>query len=110
MKIESFDLIDDVWNFMREQNEAADARTRRWQQEIKPGDYFRRPTEHGFYIYGLILEENNPREPGLENYRLSKCYSAVCPYGEMGDIHVSTIEKLLTEEEFLAAQKRGWSA
>ena len=108
MPIEQFDDLEDLFEQMRQDQQAADSRVEDWQRQIKPRDYFRRYSPHGFYIYGEVLEEAEPRFPGLENYRLCRAYSVAYPRGEMGDIHVSTVEKILTEEEFEEARKRGW--
>ena len=108
MTIESFESFDEMWHYLHEQKETADAQVQPWQCEAKSGDFFRKRSECDFPIYGMIFREEEPREPGLENYRFAKCYSIACPQGELGDIHVSTIERLLTESEFLGAWKRRW--
>ena len=108
MPIEEFDDLEKAFQKMRQDQQAADSRVQDWQRLVKPGDYFRRYSSHGFYIYGEVLEEEEPREPGLENYRLCRAYSLACVSGEMGDIHVSIVEKILTKEEFEEAIRRGW--
>ena len=108
MPIEEFDDLEDLFEQMRRNQQAADSKVEDWQRQIKPRDYFRRYSPHGFYIYGEVLDEAESREPGLENYRLIRGYSLACHNGEMGDIHVSTVEKILTEEEFEEARRRGW--
>lgn len=86
--------------------EAADSLVQPWQAKIKARDYFMRRV-HGIPIYGQVLKENKrPKE--LKNYRFTKCFSVICPIGEKGEIHVSTIEKILTKEEFKEARMRGW--
>ena len=108
MPIEEFDDLEDLFQKIRRDQQAAHSRVQDWQRQIKPRDYFRRYSPHGFYIYGEVLEEPEPRNPGLENHRLCRAYSLACPRGEMGDIDVSTVEKILTEEEFEEARNRGW--
>jgi len=108
MAIEGFDSFEEMMRHLRRDMDTADARVAAWQVAIKTGDYFRKPTNYGFQIYGEVLSEDEPRESGLEHYRFCHCYSVACPTGEMGDIHVSTIERLLTKLEFDEARRRNW--
>ncbi len=108
MEFEAFDSLEDMMARLNEQIERADAHVQPWQAKIKPGDYFRRSSGYGFDIYGEVLPEEEPREPRLRHYRFCQCYSVACPEGEMGDVHVSTIETLLTKSEFSTAQEQGW--
>jgi len=89
------EMLEDLSRAMQE----ADKRVKPWQAQIKKGDYFWQDTEYGFQIYGEVLK-NAYREKHLRNYRFCKCYSEVCPEGEMGDVHVCVIGGLLTREEF----------
>jgi len=49
-------------------------------------------------IYGEVLECYD--DPWLKHYRFCRCYSAACPRGELGDVHVSVIERFISREEF----------
>lgn len=109
MSVQSFDSFDEMMEQMRRDQEAADSRVMPWQADIKPGDYFRKPSGHEFSIYGEVLPEDESREPALRHYRFCKCYSIACVRGEMGDVHVSTIEALLTRDEFEDARRRAWN-
>jgi len=93
---------------MRKDMEAADQNVKPWQAAIKPGEYFQRYNQLGFTIYGEILQEEEKRPNHLKHYRLCRAYSVACPQGEMGDIHVSTIDALLSRELFDTARQRGW--
>ena len=108
MEIESFDSFDDMMKRLQKAMKAADARVRPWQAAIIPGDYFLRSTEYGFDIYGVVLKDDEPREPHLQHYRLCECYSIACQEGEVGDVHVSSIEQILSEAEFEEAKQGGW--
>jgi hypothetical protein len=88
-------MLDDLSQAMQ----AADDNTQEWQKAIKKGDCFWHDTEYGFNIYGVVLK-NAYREKHMINYRFCKCYSEVCPEGEIGDVHTSVIGGLLTREEF----------
>ena len=104
MRIQFFDSYRKMLEAERRAREAADARVQDWQREIKPGDCFVSPTEHGFNIYGVALK--GYRQDFLRNYLYCNCYSAVCPTGERGDTHVSTIGALISREDFEEAKKR----
>ncbi len=108
MPVYSFDDLDDMFEHMREDMDEADSRVKSWQACIKPGDYFMRESGLGFTIYGEILDEEEPRPEHLKHYRLCKAYSQACRQGEMGDVHVSTIDELIFKEQFEAAQRSGW--
>ena len=108
MAIESFESFDEMWQYLQEEKEIAYAQVQPWQTEVRAGDYFQKTCSQEFLIFGIVFSEDEPRAEGLENYRFSKCYSIACVDGELGDIHVSTIERLLTEGEFLDAHRRGW--
>ncbi len=108
MEFEAFDSFEEMMARLNEQILRADAEVENWQARIKPGDYFRRSSGYGFDIYGEVLQEEEPRELRLRPYRFCNCYSVACPEGEMGDVHVSTIEVLLSKAEFEEAQEQGW--
>lgn len=124
-------IIDDFFDAETKNRQAADE-TVKPQQLLSPGDFFLRRA-HGIAIYGEVqdprtyclggrnLEEMEEEElqdyeeevagyasPHMRFYRAAKCYSELCSYGELGDIHLSTVEKRLTAEEFEAAKKAGW--
>lgn len=104
MDVESFDLLDDMFRRMADMQRQADGRVQPWQAAIKQGDYFSRDSGYGFDIYGEVLKQPR-RAKGLEHYRFCKCYSVACAEGEMGDVHVSTIERLLQREQFEQARR-----
>ena len=108
MTVEGFDSFEEMMDSMRRDQNAAETRVQSWQAAIQPGDYFRSPSGYGFSVYGEVLPEEEPREPDLIHYRFCKCYSIACARGEIGDVHVSTIERLLTQDEFKAAEAREW--
>ncbi len=107
MSITSFDNLDDMFELMRKDQEEADSRVLPWQAAIQPGNYVARPGP-GFMVYSEILEDPEPRENGLGHYRFTRSYSFACPHGELGDIHASTIEQVLSQEQFELARRRGW--
>jgi len=103
---QEFDSFEEMMEAIERAREEADARVQDWQREIKVGDYFEKDTPYGFNIYGEVLEEYN--EPRMKNFRFCKCYSIACPEGELGDVHVSTIKRKMTKDEFEEMKRRGW--
>ncbi|MDO8508561.1 MAG: hypothetical protein Q7S27_02650 [Nanoarchaeota archaeon] len=99
---------EDPFEILKRDMREADSRVKPWQSEIRPGEYFVRRSGLGFNIYGEIVPDEEPRENHLRHYRFCRGYSIACMEGELGDIHVSTIEALLTKEEFEGAKQRGW--
>lgn len=112
---------------------AADANVNPEQSALKPGDFFVRHA-YGITIYGEIIDPvtlslNGRRiedlteeeqeeirdirelynDETMKNYRFTRSYSSVCPDGELGDIHISTVSRTISREEFLSAQKKGWA-
>lgn len=45
----------------------------------------------------------------MSNYRFCDCYSVACPYGEKGDVHVSTIGLKIDRAVFEKFKEKGWS-
>ncbi len=109
MDIQPFDSSEEFMRSLRRDMDAADARVQPWQVAIKPGDHFRRESEYGFPIYGVVLNEDEPREQHVRHYRLCNCYSIACPEGEIGDIHVCTIDELINQCDFDSAKQRAWN-
>jgi len=56
-----------------------------------------------------VLDGYNPGE--YENLRECRCYSLACPEGEIGNVHVATVDKLIdrrTFESVKAKLHRAW--
>lgn len=114
MKFTSYNTIDEMFKDLVEAREEADARVQPWQVEIKPGDLYMENTEYGFQIFGKILKSEGEgskfyQEPHMKNYRLVKAFSVACPEGEMGDVHVSSITRKLSQWEFELAKDFKWN-
>jgi hypothetical protein len=96
-------MLNDLSQAMQE----ADEQVKPWQAEIKKGDYYMQKTKYGFNIYGEVLK-NAYRQKNLRYYRFVKAYSLACSDGEMGDVHLSVITKIISKEQFEEARKNGW--
>lgn len=119
-----------MYAHLRRQREAADAAAQDWQKALAPGDCFYRETA-GVAIYGelqdpmgywrkdldrdpdfadpeYLWEKDNWARPEMANQRFARCYSTLCPDGELGHAHVASVDAKLTREEFEAARAAGW--
>ena len=83
---------------LAEAMKADDAWALPWQTRVNPGDCFMSDSGEGFPVFGEVLESY--REKRLQHYRFCRCYSVVCPEGELGDVHVSTILCLVSRALF----------
>jgi len=69
-----------------------------------------------FTIWSEVLPRTEEDEEGNEvilpyddcNYRFTRSYSTFLPHGELGDVHLSVIDRVVTKEEFEKAKKRKW--
>ena len=108
MTVIPFDDLDDFFEYEDRNRKAADARVQDWQKALGPGDYFARDPGLGFDIYGEILKPDGPYTGPMEHYRFCRAYSVACPMGELGDVHVSEIDRKLSRGEFEIARAREW--
>ena len=104
IRMEFFDSVEEMFEAEREAQEAANARVKEWQKQIKVGDCFRQETDYGFDIYGEVLEECEAEH--LKHYRFCYCFSEACPEGEKGDVHMSQVTELISREDYEAVKKK----
>jgi len=123
--------IDDFFKAEAEAREVADSQVRP-EQNLQPGDFCIRET-HGIRIYSEILDaaqhllrgrqeadldeeeraeiedtRSSYQDPHMRHYRFTRSFSRMCPRGELGDIHLATVGRKLTREEFEKARFAGW--
>ena len=86
-----------------------------WAKACVPGEFFVRLIPRvNVCVWGRILEfpDAEAREAmALDTFRgLRLCHSAsiLCPQGESGVVHVSEIDVLITEDQYLQAKAAGW--
>ena len=117
MEIQFFDSVEEMFDEIHQAREAADARVKPWQAAIKLGDHFVRVEALGgdlLTIYGEVIESPYPEDrevfaqPHMKHYRLTRCFSVACPEGEIGDVHVSSVQLLIDKETFELARLTGW--
>lgn len=133
-QVHSFESVEQALAFMAERERAANEQVTETQREITEGSYFKRVLdipEH-VVIYGYIptmdeverterayLTEDAEGEAEWEftkqmmldsrkrGYFFSHCYSVIVPEGEMGDVHISTMQPI-TKAEFDEAKRNDW--
>jgi len=108
MEFKPYETLEDMFSAMEMHRHRADQSVQPFQAAASPGDHYLQRSGYGFDIYGRILEEEEPRPQRLQHYRFVEAYSVACPEGEIGDMHVSSIEQILSETEFSEARERGW--
>jgi hypothetical protein len=119
VRILSFDDVGEVLDYLRGQQTTADSQVQPWQAEMKVGDYFVRliPMEDGIVaVYGEVLkpdydEDEEPNfydQPHMKHVRFTRCFSMMCPGGELGDTHVASIGRKLSKTQFNLAAQWGW--
>lgn len=123
--IKTYDSVEAMLDDIAKSREAADGRVLPWQDDIKPGMFVVRawcPTKDPadmLIIYSEIIESEYEedreqyRQPHMRNFRFTRSYSEVCPDGELGDIHVSSVldigsPPILSKEEFEECRTRNW--
>lgn len=133
MSIRSYMTYVEMIEDMQRNEAAATTRIKDWQHSVVPGNYVVRAVpSYNIVIYGIIIDpiENekqyydnlsDPEQKGeyetsiesygdgwKQSYRFGKFYSILCVEGEYGDIHLSSITKVITREEFESAKQNGW--
>ena len=133
MTVRTFENFEEMVDFMAANRRTADSNIQDWQREIKPGDFVVRVYSEDLLIFGEILDiieiekqyydlddeeqaeefsftEEHYREGGNwhGSYRFGRFYSIMCPEGELGDIHLSTIFGKIPHEVFEACMEKGW--
>ena len=106
MTIRTFESMDEMLREVGADRKAADENTQAWQRAVDVGDCFIWRA-HGILIHCETMEdtpledeEDEVRTRGPNHYRLVRAYSEYCPYGELGYVHVSTIEKIVNRADF----------
>ena len=123
-----YDTDEEMFADMSRAQIAADLAIRPIQERIGKGDHWMRSYD-GFLIFGYIWTEadsiESARKGGwlsdykeeaemmdesfIRGYRFGRAWSTVCPEGELGDTHISTMIPI-TREQFEEAKALRWHA
>jgi hypothetical protein len=108
--MKQFGSMDEMMDYMREEEAKAQAAVHPAQASIGRGEYVIKPTPHCL-VFGYIFDtgETGATEPSLfeRGYRTGRWYSEACVGGEEGDSHVVTLWRIF-KEEFDAAKDLDW--
>lgn len=129
IKLLGFNSLEEILEYQEKAYNEAEARTLDIQREITYGDYVFRLHEE-ILIFGRVSTQeeflgNNLRgqedeyndeiraewagieEAHTRGYRYGRYHSNVCPEGEWGSSHVSTLWKI-TADDFEVAERNDW--
>ena len=118
--ITSYDTMEEMMADMAQASDKADQAVRPSQAAIVAGDYvLRYDADSELVIYSKILPSDQGSDeeeteylkgiyaqPHMKHYRFGKHYSACCPEGELGDVHVATLAVKISESVFLGFKTR----
>jgi hypothetical protein len=117
MPIKSFDSIEEMFEAVAQLNkDAAEMPVEPWQTDLKEGDCFLRVyyigEGHPLNIYGEVIAVDDPEDRELmasrPDLRMCRCYSQLCPEGELGTVFIVSMTTPLTRAEFDAARLGRW--
>ena len=107
--IRSFDSAEEMFEHIERQNDFAKENTEKWQYDLKPGDcfvYYHRDIK----IYGEVIEsvytEDRELMKSRPELKLTRCFSVLCPEGEIGTIYACSVAETITREELNKAREQ----
>lgn len=108
MKIIPSDNLEDFFAAENSAREEADSTVQSFQKRLQAGDCFLRYLpDMDLVIWGEVIE-GQPADATMKNYRYARCYSQICPEGEYGDVHVSSVASAIGRSQFNEGRERGW--
>lgn len=120
MKIKSYETTEELFEELRKQNETAREEANNLRSYLEkfrePGTCFVQLHEYGFIIYGKVEgseyeEDQEMLEASFQNgYVFCRAASQACTHGELGSIHVSRINAVISPEGYEWAKENGWPA
>jgi hypothetical protein len=120
--ITTYDTMEEMLADMAQASDKADQAVHPAQAAIVAGDHVLRydaDTELVIYTQILPSDQGSDEEeteylkgvysqPHMKHYRFGKHYSAACPEGEYGDVHVSTVQVIISAEAFACFEQQDW--
>jgi len=111
-----FETPEQMWESIQRSNaQMQEIPTTDWQEEMKEGDCFVRLMEvsgEPFDIYGEVIpikyEEDRELMRMRPDLRMCRCFSQLCPEGELGTVFIVTMSHKITRELFESAREQGW--
>lgn len=116
--VTTFDSLEDMIEALEEQGKKAKESANNLRSYLEKfrelGTCFVMAHPAGFFIYGQVEGSDYPEDlQDLEasfqdGYVFCRAFSEVCPEGELGSIHISKIEAVISQEGFNGAREKGW--
>jgi hypothetical protein len=113
-RIRQFDSFDDLLAYLAEQRAIADSRVQSWQRNIDYEDCFVQDIGEGFPIFMTVERSPYPEDADVENgmffmdRRPVRAWSWMCPEGELGTAHVSTVFARMSPPAWVLCKQAGW--
>ena len=115
MTITFYNTLEEMFEDMDKQRRIADKSVNPIQALIQPGQYYvNYQPDIDLFVFGEILDyktlgatEHEQKQINelysqthMRYFRPSKAYSTICPNGEIGDVHLSTILAVIDKKFF----------
>lgn len=111
-----YDTAEQMFEAERKaQERLAEIQPTDWQEEMKPGDCFVRLMDMGgvpLDVYGEVIDIKDEEDAALmrsrPDLRTCRCFSKLCPEGELGTVFIISMSHKIPREMFESAKSRGW--
>jgi hypothetical protein len=118
MKVETFETYEEMFESLQKQREQARKQTENLGSFLEkfrePGTCFVQVHPAGFWIYGKVEgseyeEDQEMLEASFrDGYIFCRAASELCPEGELGSIHISQINAVISPLLYESAKQKGW--
>jgi len=122
MNVTFFDSFEEMQSALAAAREAAAVHVQDFQRAVKAGDFYVHfNPEYELVVYGEILDPVATADadevayltevyaqPHMADFRFARAYSPLCDDGELGDIHLTTIGKVISKAQFEQFKALNW--
>lgn len=119
-KIYAYDSIEELFEALKKDTEVANEQAKTHPvkvEDLKHGEIFVSPRpDFGIVVFGQVWEhseeypEDNEsiRDSRARGYVFARCFSALCPEGELGSTHITMITGKVSAKVFERAKANGF--
>ena len=122
MNVTFYDSFEEMQDSLAKAREVAATFVKPFQKAVKAGDFYvHYNPEYELVVYGEVLDPVASAEadevayltevyaqPHMADFRFARAYSPLCDDGELGDIHLTTIHKIISKEQFEQFKALDW--
>jgi hypothetical protein len=127
MNVTFYDSLEEMSAAVAKAREDAAPFVQPFQRAVKAGDFYLHfNPEYELVVYGEILDpvesdraaggddeeleylRNLYAQPHMADFRFARAHSPMCEDGELGDIHLTTIHKMLSKAQFEQFKALNW--